>query len=130
MAVCDVNNPTQPVVLNQYAYNFPTKDNEDFDNLTLSCKEIEDKDSSKSLLSHMMKKHHNIKGGEKVYADFVLLNYARDPEFPIYVSYTPNDLDRVGGSKWQHNEAIFYAIIEKQPIGMIAMKYLLNNTEE
>jgi CRISPR-associated endonuclease/helicase Cas3 len=60
----------------------------------------------------------------------LLENVARDPEYPIYLSYTPDDLLHQLGEKTAHTEAIYYAICEKQSIGAIAIKHLLNNTEE
>jgi CRISPR-associated endonuclease/helicase Cas3 len=130
MAVCDVSNPAKIIFCEKYAYEMPVNERDDFDNLTASLDEIEGyDDSDKNLLAYMKNKHHNIIGGQKAYKDFILRNEARDPEFPIYLSYTPAGLDRVGGDSARHSYAIYYAVCDKQPIGAISIKQLTSNEE-
>ena len=79
--------------------------------------------SERDLLAFMVKKHHNIKiGSKKSYKDYILLNKAREPEKPIYLSYTPEDLLKVGSSA--HLFAVYYAIGINQPIGAISLDKL------
>jgi CRISPR-associated endonuclease/helicase Cas3 len=125
MALCNLDDKNNPKFIEGYAYNVSTDENVDVDNLTASCDLIQGYgDSNNNLLTHMMKKHHNIMGEAKAYKDFILLNYAKDPEFPVYLSYSPNDLLPVGGEVSRHNAAIYYGVCEQQAIGAILIKHL------
>nr|HQV24055.1 CRISPR-associated endonuclease Cas3'' [Agitococcus sp.] len=111
MAVCDVNNPTQPVVLNRYTYQFAVNDTEQFDNLTESLDTIR----NYGLVDYMAQRHARIDKtsiiegipANKVTVRKILLeNFARDPEYPLYLSYTPDDLLHQLGEKTAPAEAI------------------------
>ncbi|WAR46887.1 CRISPR-associated helicase Cas3' [Methylomonas rapida] len=134
MAVCDLNNPENPIFLNEYAYTMPIREIEEIDNLTDDLTLLNNLD----LISYMAKKHgnidptHPIKGipeNRMSLRNKVIEGFARDPEFPIYTSYTPDDLSRVGGESSRHSYAIYYAICEKQPIGAISIKQLTTNED-
>ncbi|MFT2111283.1 CRISPR-associated endonuclease Cas3'' [Marinomonas sp. 2405UD68-3] len=126
MAMCNLDSKNAPVFIEEYAYTVSVDEMESVDNLTASTDLIQGYgDSANNLLAHMAKKHHNIiEGGKDSYKDFILLNDAKDPEFPIYLSYTSNDLLPVGGESARHNSAIYYCVCEKQAIGAIANKHL------
>jgi CRISPR-associated endonuclease/helicase Cas3 len=130
MAVCKVNAQNQPDYVEEYAYSYI--ENESVDNLTASIDEIKGfEDSNKNLLAHMVKKHHNIiDGAKKPHKDAHLLVLARSPEFPIYLSYTSEDLAKVGGEHDRHPEAIYYVVTNKQPVGSMSIKHLLTSKEE
>ncbi|MGI2027469.1 CRISPR-associated endonuclease Cas3'' [Endozoicomonas acroporae] len=130
MALCSVTHPGQPVILNQYAYDVSVNENVAIDNLTESL----DKIRNDGLLDYLAQKHGRvdetsiIKGipANKMSARKNLLEgYAKDPEYPLYLSYTPDDLSLKLGGEAPHSEANYYAICDKQPIGAIAFKQLL-----
>ena len=79
-------------------------------------------DSNKNLLVFMAKKHHNIKETKKAYKDAQLRNEARDPNTPIYLSYTLQDLQKVNAQP--HAWAQYYGVCDKQPIGILSLQQL------
>ena len=122
MAVCDVNDPNNPILLNEYAYAIPINENDEIDNLTESLQKLRECD----LINYMAKKHgridpvHPVKdipANKMMLRCKVIEGYARDPEFPIYLSYTDSDLEKLREEGTRHSEAIYYAICDKQPIG-------------
>ncbi len=130
MAVCDVSGFPAVSFLDTYAYEIPTSESDHIDSLTASCDSIQGYgDGNKNLLDFMHRKHHSIKGGKKSYKNFVLLNEATDPEYPVFLSYTPGDLTPIGGDRSRHSEAIYYGVCEKQPIGAISIKQLTNQKD-
>jgi len=122
MARCEIQSlEGDPEFINQYAYKKSDLDS----NLTVSVEIIcGHGDSRQNLLAHMAKKHHNIANIKKPYKDSILLNAARNPETPIYLSYTPEDLQEVGGESQRHQHAIYYAVGEKQSIGAVSINQL------
>lgn len=100
------------------------------ESFTLSVSEISGYgDSEKNLLDFMAKKHHSIIKNKDYgvkdttkYKERIYLKKSKEPETPIYLSYTPNDLKIV---ETQPNPyAIYYAIGINQPIGAIALDKL------
>ncbi|MBO0615183.1 CRISPR-associated endonuclease Cas3'' [Thiothrix fructosivorans] len=120
MAVCQINSLEDYQFVDHYAYDSNTEAN-----LTSSIELILGYgDSRQNLLAFMAKKHHNVSDSKKVYNDNILLNEARDPDKPIYLSYISEDLQKVGGESQRHEFAIYYAIGYKQAIGTISINQL------
>ncbi len=119
MAVWNISNGKEEFP-DEYAY----EENDAKDSLTMPVGPICGYgDSNQDLLAFMAKKHHNIKDdARKPYNNNVLLNAARTPETPIYLSYTPEDLKKVEAQS--HPYAIYYAIGKTQPIGAISINKL------
>ncbi len=114
---------------NEYAYSAPIDEKAEFDNLTESLNLIRDI----GLINFIAQKHgnidvtHPVKGiPEKKQQSRckVLENYARDAEYPLYLSYIEDDLNKVGGVGVRHLQAIYYGICDKQPIGSISLDTL------
>jgi len=129
MAICNVTNPWQVVIENRYAYEIPSDETADVDNLTESLSRLR----NYGLLDYLAQKHGRIdesspiKGipANKILArKAVLEGYACDADYPLFLSYTPNTLDEKLGETKAHHEAIYYAICDKQPIGSISFKHL------
>ena len=128
MAVCEVDEALIPSFINEYAYD----ENTDHSSVTIGLTESVERirgygDSSQDLLAFMQAKHHNVKkedGVKKAYKDFMLLTEARSPEYPIYLSYTPDDLEPIGGERVRHPYAMYYVRTIKQPVGIMAINKL------
>jgi CRISPR-associated endonuclease/helicase Cas3 len=124
MAICNIEGRHDYNFLNNYAYS----EDESEESISMSVETICGHGSSdQNLLAFMKKKHHNIKEVKKAYKDSQLLNEARNPETPIYLSYTPDDLKKVETKP--HSYAIYYAMGRRQPIGAISLKQLNNGGE-
>lgn len=130
MAVCSVDNELNPTFTNEYAYDEST----DHSTVTIGLTESVERlrgygDGAKDLLVFMQSKHHNIKksdGVKKAFKDFMLLAEARSPEYPIYLSYTPDDLEPIGGERERHQYAMYYVMTDKQPVGTMPINKLTN----
>jgi len=130
----------KPKYLNEYMYD---ENGECGNNLTEDMDIIDgidfygEKHPDKDLLSNMFKNHYKIlsdKTGERVKKPNGISEYkanSRMPDKPIYVSYTPDDLNRLGGNdKKPIPYAIYYAIGKNQPIGAISIYKLTENNDD
>lgn len=124
MALCEVLEDGGFKFQNQYAC--AEKD----DSFTMSVDLIQghDEGGDKNLISFMHQKHHKIlsakdqKKHTQAHKSFLLKNEAIDPEHPIYISYTQEDLDLC--NDMPHAHAIYYAVSKKQSIGAISINKL------
>ena len=129
LAVLNLNDFKQPIFENEYAYTPPLDDITEHDNLTESLNIIKDL----GLINFIAQKHGNIDSTHPVKGIpekkqqarcAVLENYARDADYPLYLSYIEDDLNKVGGTGVRHPEAIYYATSDQQPIGSISLDKL------
>ncbi len=91
------------------------------------------KKPDQDLLTFMYDKDHKIqtmKTGKKVKQEYSLntiRNKARDPDSPIYVSYTIDDLNLCNDTP--NTYAVYYATGKRQPIGAISLNQLTSKGE-
>jgi CRISPR-associated endonuclease/helicase Cas3 len=134
MAVCDVTDVLNPLPRDEYAYDIPSSESDAVDNLTESLDRIK----NSGLLDYAAQKHGRIEeasvikgvpANKMTIRKTLLESYARDPEYPIFLSYTPSELDQKLGEHTVHAEAVYYGVCEKQPIGAISIKHLTNRKD-
>lgn len=121
MAVCEVDKNLSISYLNDYIVESSAT------SLTESIERMRGYgDSEKDLVAFMKAKHHNIKENfKKAYNDYQLITEAKSPETPIYLSYTPNDLEPVGAQA--HPYSVYYVVCDKQPVGSMSINNLKIN---
>lgn len=136
MAVCEVDHHLKPIFSNEYAYPEQHDHVKTSIGLTESVDRIqggrfEMRDSNKNLLAFMHAKHHHVMKAKKLeieykksHRDWELLKLARSPEYPIYLSYIPSDLEAIGGEHVRHDYAVYYVKTAKQPVGMMSIDKL------
>ncbi|MDK4706853.1 CRISPR-associated helicase Cas3' [Kingella negevensis] len=134
MAVCEVDSDLKLRFLDEYAYPEDTDHSKITVGLTESTNRIqggkgEGKQDKKDLLAFMSSVHETVmkyKGLEfpKIRNGRQILGFARSPEFPIYLSYTPTDLKAV--LRNGHQYAMYYVKTTKQPVGMMSRNKLEN----
>lgn len=128
MAICRVTGELKLEVTNEYAYSENFEPTAPLTNLTASVESMRGYgEDNNNLVQFMRKKHHNIKlgtGYKQARNEWELIKEARSPETPIYLSYTPKDLEIIGGERESHPQAVYYLISDKQPIGAMSMAKL------
>jgi len=136
MAVCRVNNALEFEFIDDYVNNEKFNPTTPQAHLTESIERMRGYgDDNNNLVQYMQKKHHNVKPDiayKKARNEWELIKEARSPETPIYLSYTPKDLESIGGINAAHKQAIYYVISDKQPIGSMSidkLKKYLSTTE-
>jgi CRISPR-associated endonuclease/helicase Cas3 len=117
MAIYDIKNNK---VLNEYLS----------EPITLGVNDITNYGDDNSALEFMGKKHHNliddiepykVKANTK-FKEKLYIKNSRDPATPIYVSYTPTDLEKI--NELADDEAIYYIKGINQAIGIMALSKL------
>ncbi|KTC86582.1 CRISPR-associated endonuclease Cas3'' [Legionella brunensis] len=128
MAVCRITNSLEVEVTNDYVYSEEFNPIAPQPNLTASVESMRGYgDDNNNLVQFMRKKHHSIKYGsgyKQARNEWVLIKEACSPEAPIYLSYTPKDLEQIGGMSAAHQQAVYYVITNKQPVGAMSIDKL------
>ncbi|QIN30669.1 CRISPR-associated endonuclease Cas3'' [Legionella longbeachae] len=134
MAVCRVNKSLNFEFIDDYANCEEFHSEKPQASLTESIESIRGYgDDKNNLVQYMQKKHHNIKystGYKQARNEWELIKEARSPETPIYLSYTPKDLEPVGGRNAMHPQAVYYVISDNQPIGAMSIAKLKQYFQE
>lgn len=133
MAICRITSQGFEIT-NDYVFS------EDFDstkpqsNLTESVESMRGfGEDNNNLVQFMQKKHHNIKYGtgyKQARNEWELIKAARSPETPIYLSYTPKDLELIGGSNVAHPQAVYYVISNNQPVGAMSIDVIKESFQQ
>lgn len=127
LAKVDLNDYQNPIFLNEYAYHPPLNDIDDYDNLTESLSSIRDS----GLMDYLAAKHgridssHPVKGipdKKTPLRHKVLEGMACDADYPLYLSYIQDDLDKINETR--HDHAIYYVICDQQIVGTMALDKL------
>ena len=128
MAVCRVAEDLSIKFENSYAYDETFDPAQALNSLTASVESMRGfGEDDNNLVQFMRKKHHNIKktaGYKQMRNEWELIKQARSPETPIYLSYTPEDLNAVGGVQVAHSQAVYYVSCKKQPVGAMTLAKL------
>ncbi|MBT4525235.1 MAG: CRISPR-associated helicase Cas3' [Deltaproteobacteria bacterium] len=124
MAVCNLNCLKNPVILDEYIVK-----NDDESGLTESLEIIR----NTGLIDYVAQKDSRINENTLIKGipakqmnkrKMLLEGAATSPEHAIYLSYTENDLNKIGEEK-PHDEAIYYAVCDKQVIGKLSLSQLV-----
>lgn len=129
MAVCEMSEDYQLIFTENYAYDESFDAGQVQSVLTESIELMRGYgNDDANLVQFMQKKHHNIKQGEgykKARNEWELIKAARSPESPIYLSYTPSDLEVI--SSEPHPHAVYYVVSNRQPVGAMPIGKLIDN---
>ncbi|WP_440652016.1 CRISPR-associated helicase Cas3' [Cysteiniphilum sp. 19S12-1] len=126
MAVCEIDKDMKLTFTQSYAYSESFNLDQPQAALTESIESMRGYgEDDANLVQFMQKKHHNIKqseGYKKSRNEWELIKEARSPEFPIYLSYTPEDLEIVNSKP--HPQAVYYLVTGRQPVGAMRISKL------
>lgn len=134
MAICDLTNPNKPVFSDEYSYEINATNENHIDNLTNSIDSL----NNNGILDYAAQKHgridishpvKNIPASKTSIRKQVLTSAARDPEYPIYLSYTESEMAQKLGETQPYSEAMFYIKTDKQPVGTLSLKHFIQSED-
>ncbi|MBL4650513.1 MAG: CRISPR-associated helicase Cas3' [Aureispira sp.] len=126
MAICDLTERNSPIILDEYIVN-----NDDESGLTESLETIR----NTGLIDYVAQKDSRINDNSLIKGipakqmnkrKMLLEGAATSPEHAIYLSYTESDLNKIGADS-PHDEALYYAVCDKQSIGTISLNKFMSN---
>jgi CRISPR-associated endonuclease/helicase Cas3 len=134
MAVCDLTDKDKPQLIDRYAYEISVNESADIDNLTESVNTL----NNHGLIDYAAQKHGRIDEGHPVKGipasktkarKAVIESSARDPEYPVYLSYTESEMAQKLGETKRYSEASYYTITEKQVVGLLRLKHFTHQED-
>jgi CRISPR-associated endonuclease/helicase Cas3 len=134
MAICDLTVSNNPIFLDKYSYEISATNENDIDNLTDSIDSL----NNNGILDYAAQKHgridisHPVKGipaSKTSIRKQVLTSAARDPEYPVYLSYTESEMAQKLGETKPYSEAMFYIKTDKQAVGTLSLKHFIQSED-
>ena len=125
MAKVNVDNHKDPIFMDEYAYTPPTNNTETYDSLSFSLQRINEGamiDFVAPFHGTIYPEHPSSKVSSIKLKKLLIEKHAREVGYPIYLSYTKSDLEKVNTIKPHEKFSTYYAVCSKQPVGMMSLE--------